>query len=67
MYSVEEAIQETDVDYAQPALLPFRSALHTGGDVWLVGEGPGSEEVRGFLDNTQIFDLMANAIERSEN
>jgi alkaline phosphatase len=67
MYSVEEAIQETDVDYAQPALLPFRSALHTGGDVWLLGEGPGSEEVRGFLDNTQIFDLMANAIEGSEN
>lgn len=67
MYSVKEAILETDVDYAQPALLPFSSALHTGGDVWLVGEGPGSEEVRGFLDNTQIFDLMANAIERSEN
>jgi alkaline phosphatase len=67
MYSVEEVIEETDPDYAQPALLPFGSSLHTAGDVWLVGEGPGSEEVRGFLDNTQIFDLMANAIEGSEN
>jgi alkaline phosphatase len=65
MYSVEEAIQETDVDYAQPALLPFRSSLHTAGDVWLVGDGPGSENVRGFLDNTEIFDLMAKAIEGS--
>jgi alkaline phosphatase len=66
MYSVEETIQETDPDYAQPALLPFKSSLHTGGDVWLAGEGPGSENVRGFLDNTEIFDLMAKAIEGSQ-
>jgi alkaline phosphatase len=65
-YSVEETIQETDADYAQPALLPFKSSLHTGGDVWLAGEGPGSENVRGFLENTQIFDLMAKAIEDSQ-
>jgi alkaline phosphatase len=67
MHSVEETIQETDADYAQPALLPFKSSLHTAGDVWLAGEGPGSEDVRGFLDNTQIFDLMAKAIEGSKN
>ena len=65
MYSVQEVIKETDPDYAQPALLPFGSSLHTGGDVWLVGNGPGSENVRGFLDNTEIFDLMAKAIEGS--
>jgi alkaline phosphatase len=66
MYSVNEVIQETDPDYAQPALLPLGSALHTAGDVWLVGDGPGSENVRGFLDNTEIFDLMAKAIEGSQ-
>ena len=66
MYSVQEVIEETDSDYAQPALLPFRSSLHTAGDVWLVGDGPGSENVRGFLDNTEIFDLMAKAIGGSQ-
>jgi alkaline phosphatase len=67
MYSAQEVIEETDPDYAQPALLPFGSSLHTGGDVWLVGDGPGSEKVHGFLDNTEIFDLMAKAIEGSQN
>ena len=67
MDSVEEIIQETDPDYAQPALLPFRSSLHTAGDVWFVGDGPGSENVRGFLDNTQIFDLMEKAIQGSQD
>ena len=67
MYSVQEVIEETDPDYAQPALLPFGSSLHTAGDVWLVGDGPGSEKVRGFLDNTEIFDLMAEAIKKSQN
>lgn len=67
MYSVQEVIEETDPDYAQPALLPFGSSLHTAGDVWFVGDGPGSEKVRGFLDNTEIFDLMAEAIKESQN
>ncbi len=66
MRSVEEVIQQTDPDYAQPALLQVSSSYHTAGDVWLVGDGPGSENVRGFLDNTEIFDLMAKAIEHSE-
>jgi alkaline phosphatase len=67
MSSTQETIKETDPDYAQPALLPFGSSLHTAGDVWLAGDGPGSENVHGFLDNTQIFDLMAKAIEGSRN
>jgi alkaline phosphatase len=66
MRSVEEAIYQTDPDYAQPALIALKSSMHTAGDVWLVGAGPGSENVRGFLDNTEIFDLMANAIQESE-
>jgi alkaline phosphatase len=63
--SVEETIYDTEVDYPQPALIEAKASYHTAGDVWLLGEGPGSENVRGFLDNTEIFDLMANAIEES--
>jgi alkaline phosphatase len=65
MRSVEEIVQETDVDYEQPALIEAKASFHTAGDVWLLGDGPGSENVRGFLDNTEIFSLMANAIEDS--
>lgn len=65
MRSVEETVLETDVDYPQPALIEAKASYHTAGDVWLLGEGPGSERVRGFLDNTEIFDLMQNAIEES--
>jgi len=39
------------------------SAMHTGGDVWLIGRGPGSEQVRGFLDNTDVFRILKSAIE----
>ena len=65
MRSVEETVQETDVDYEQPALIEAKASFHTAGDVWLLGDGPGSENVRGFLDNTEIFGLMAKAIEDS--
>ncbi|HEY5893602.1 MAG TPA: alkaline phosphatase [Chthoniobacterales bacterium] len=46
----------------QPALLKTGSAFHSGGDVWMLGEGPGSEKVAGFLDNTDTFKIMAAAI-----
>ena len=65
MRSVEETVQETDVDYEQPALIEAKASFHTAGDVWLLGDGPGSESVRGFLDNTEIFSLMAKVIEES--
>ena len=38
------------------------SAMHTGGDVWLIGRGPGSEQVRGFLDNTDVFGILRERI-----
>jgi alkaline phosphatase len=65
MRSVEETILETDVDYPQPALIEAKASYHTAGDVWLLGEGPGSENVHGFLDITEIFRLMAKAIAES--
>jgi alkaline phosphatase len=60
-----EEKKPTDPDYQHPAAMFTSSALHTGGDVWLLGEGPGSEKVHGYLDNTEIFRLIASQI--SEN
>ena len=49
-------------DATQPSLLREKSAWHTGGDVWLLGQGPGSEAVHGFLDNTDIYHIMKSVI-----
>lgn len=51
-------------EYRQPALIKAKASMHSGGDVWLFGDGPGSEPVRGSLDNTEIFRLMAEAIRK---
>jgi alkaline phosphatase len=37
--------------------------FHTGGNARLPWGGPGSEKVRGLLDNTEIFKIIAAAIE----
>ncbi len=52
----------TRPDAVSPALLKTGSAFHSGGDVWLLGEGPGSEAVHGFLDNTDIYKIIAKTI-----
>jgi alkaline phosphatase len=36
--------------------------VHTGEDVVLTASGPGAEHVRGFLDNTAVFRIIANAL-----
>jgi alkaline phosphatase len=36
--------------------------VHTGEDVVLTAMGPGAERVRGFLDNTAVFRIMAHAL-----
>ncbi len=51
-----------DPEYVQPALIPLDSGLHAGGDVWLLGNGPGSEAIHGFLDNTDIHRIMRDVI-----
>lgn len=44
--------------------LPTRanSDVHSAEDVILNASGPGSERVRGVLDNTEVFELMAHAL-----
>lgn len=55
-------LPEDNVEAAQPALLPRNSAYHTGGDVWLVADGPGSETIHGSIDNTDIYRIIAKEI-----
>ncbi len=38
------------------------TGVHTGEDVVLTGVGPGSELIAGFLDNTDVFRIMAEAL-----
>ncbi len=35
---------------------------HAGEEVLVAAQGPGAEQVRGFLRNTQLFDFMMNAL-----
>ena len=46
----------------EPAAFQTPSALNTAEDVLAVGKGPGAEKLRGFLDNTDIFRLLRDAL-----
>lgn len=50
------------LDHSQPAAIYRQSSQHTGGDVWLVANGPESDNFHGHMDNTQIYTLLAKAI-----
>jgi alkaline phosphatase len=43
-----------------PAMM--RASVHSGEDVILTGTGPGSDRIRGSLDNTDVFRIMADAL-----
>jgi alkaline phosphatase len=43
-----------------PAMI--NAGVHSGEDVILTATGPGSERVRGQIDNTEVFRLMAEAL-----
>ncbi len=62
LQQVTETIPPTDPEFVQPAAVPVRSAMHTAGDVWLLASGPGSENIHGFLDNTDIYRIIAHSI-----
>ena len=48
--------------YAQQSAIPLDSSTHDGTDVIASAVGPGAEAVRGFLDQTQIFDVLVRAL-----
>ncbi len=43
------------------------ASVHSGEDVILTASGPGSEKVRGQLDNTEVFRVMVEALGLGEN
>jgi len=43
-----------------PRYMPV--SVHSGEDVILTAAGPGSERVRGQIDNTEVFRIMAEAL-----
>ncbi len=48
----------------RPGNLPrlANSGVHSGEDIILTASGPGSEGVRGQMDNTDVFRVMAEAL-----
>lgn len=48
-------------DYLQHAPIPLRSETHGGDDVGVWARGPGSEAVRGSIEQNVIFHLMVQA------
>ena len=49
-------------DPAEPFRPRLTSSVHSGEDVLLTAMGPGSEAVRGQLENTDVFRIMAQAL-----
>lgn len=46
----------------EPAAFQAPSALNNAEDVMAVGRGLGSERLRGFIDNTEIFQILKEAL-----
>jgi alkaline phosphatase len=46
----------------EPAAFQTPSALNTAEDVIAVGLGNGAEKLRGFTDNTAIFEILHDAL-----
>ncbi|RPE77189.1 alkaline phosphatase [Vulcaniibacterium tengchongense] len=55
------AVDTEHPDYMQEALVPTGSESHGGDDVGLWARGPGSEAVRGSVEQNAIFHLMLQA------
>ncbi|MEE8557175.1 MAG: alkaline phosphatase [Myxococcota bacterium] len=51
-----------ELAYAQESAVPLLFSTHEGSDVFAAAEGPGSDAVRGFLENTEIFEIIRRAL-----
>lgn len=58
----ERPIPETGVHAHQQAAIPTGSETHGGEDVALYGHGPGSERVRGVIEQNVIYDIIVKAL-----
>jgi alkaline phosphatase len=60
--SLPEAARKRTDTAAPPAGTDVRvDSGHTGEEVLVAAQGPGSERVRGVLANTDLFDIMLSA------
>lgn len=50
----------------EPAAFAAAQPINTARDMIAVGVGPGSEELNGFMENTEIFNIIRNVIEGKE-
>lgn len=57
-------VDTTDPDYMQEATLPLEQETHGGEDVGVWARGPGSQAVRGSLEQNTIFHLLVQATPR---
>ncbi|UNK49296.1 alkaline phosphatase [Lysobacter sp. S4-A87] len=55
-------VDTQDPDYLQEALVPMSSESHGGDDVGIWARGPGSEAVRGSVEQNTIFHFMLQAM-----
>ena len=58
------AVDTTDPDYLQEAVVPKRSESHGGDDVGVWARGPGANAVRGSIEQNTIFHLLLQASPR---
>ena len=58
------AVDTTDPDYKQEAIVPMSSESHGGDDVGVWARGPGAEAVRGSIEQHTIFHLLLQASPR---
>ncbi|WP_133477393.1 alkaline phosphatase [Cognatilysobacter segetis] len=54
-------VDTTDPSYLQEALVPMANETHGGDDVGIWARGPGSEAVRGSLEENAIFHILLQA------
>jgi alkaline phosphatase len=52
----------TSPDYHQESMVGLRSETHGGEDVALFGRGPGSDVVRGVINQNEIYHIMRRAL-----
>ncbi|HEY5849334.1 MAG TPA: alkaline phosphatase [Lysobacter sp.] len=57
-------VDTQDPDYLQEALVPMSSESHGGDDVGIWARGPGSDAVRGSVEQNAIFHFMLQAMPR---
>ena len=54
-------VDTEDPDYLQEAIFPLESETHGGDDVGIWATGPGSDAVRGDVEQNAIFHLLLQA------